>query len=63
MSCDTILRLKGHITAEQIIDYIDKNYKFIGSSVKENNYGVPLIIGLAGLSAIGRIRLIRYIRD
>ena len=39
MGCDTILRLKGHITAEQIIDYIDKNYKFIGSSVKENNYG------------------------
>ena len=39
MSCDTILRLKGHITAEQIIDYIDNNYKFIGSSVKENNYG------------------------
>ena len=35
MSCDTILRLKGHITAEQIVDYIDGHYKFI----KEENYG------------------------
>ena len=35
MSCDTILRLKGHITAEQIVDYIDEHYKFI----KEENYG------------------------
>lgn len=39
MGCDTTLRLKGHITAEQIIDYIDEHYKFIGNSVKEDNYG------------------------
>ena len=39
MSCDTILRLKGHITAEQIVDYIDEHYKFFNNGVKENNYG------------------------
>ena len=39
MSCDTILRLKGHITAEQVVDYIDEHYKFISNNVKEENYG------------------------
>ena len=38
MSCDTILRLKGHITAEQIVDYIDEHYKFISNSIREDNY-------------------------
>lgn len=37
MGCDTILILKGHITTEQIVDYIDKHYKFISNNVK--NYG------------------------
>lgn len=35
---DTILRLKGHITAEQIIDYIDEYYNLIENKVKEENY-------------------------
>ena len=41
MSCDTVssLRLKGHITSEQIVDYIDEHYKFMNNGVKENNYG------------------------
>ena len=39
MGCDTILRLKGHITAEQIVDYIDEHYKFISNNVKEKNGG------------------------
>lgn len=39
MSCNTILRLKGHVTVEQIVDYIDDHYKFISNSVKEDNYG------------------------
>ena len=34
MSCDTILRLKGHITAEQIVDYIDEHYKFMNNIVR-----------------------------
>lgn len=39
MGCDTNLRLKGHVTAEQIVDYIDEHYKFISNSVKEENCG------------------------
>lgn len=39
MSYDTILRLKGHITTEQIVDYIDEHYKFISNSIKEENCG------------------------
>lgn len=39
MSCDTILRLKGHITVEQIVDYIDEHYKFISKSIRKDNYG------------------------
>lgn len=39
MSCATILRLKGHITVEQIIDYIDEHYKLISNSIREDNYG------------------------
>lgn len=39
MSCDTILKLKGHVTAEQIVDYIDEYYKLFNNSVKEDNYG------------------------
>ena len=39
MSCYTILRLKGHITVEQIVDYIDEHYKFISNNVKEENGG------------------------
>lgn len=39
MSCDIVLRLKGHVTVEQIVDYIDEHYKFISNSVKEENYG------------------------
>lgn len=39
MGCDTILKLKGHIAAEQIVDYIDEHYKFFNNGVKENNYG------------------------
>ena len=39
MGCDTVLRLKGHITAEQIVDYIDEHYKVMQNGVKENNDG------------------------
>ena len=39
MGCDTILRLKGHITTEQIVDYIDEHYKFFNNGIKEDNYG------------------------
>ena len=35
---DTILRLKGHITAKQIIDYSDEYYNLIENKVKEENY-------------------------
>lgn len=39
MSVDTQLKLKGRITAEQIVDYITEHYKFISNEVKEENYG------------------------
>lgn len=39
MGCDTILRIKGHITVEQIVNYIIEHYKFISNGVKEENYG------------------------
>lgn len=39
MGCDTVLRLKGHITVEQIVNYITEHYKFISNGVKEENYG------------------------
>lgn len=35
MGCNTILRLKGHITPEQIVDYIDKHYDFKRKSIRE----------------------------
>lgn len=38
MGCDTILRLKGHITAEQIVDYINEHYKLISDGTHEKNY-------------------------
>ena len=39
MGCATILRLKGHITAEQIVGYIDEHYKLISDGTHEENYG------------------------
>lgn len=39
MGCATILRLKGHITVEQIVDYIDEHYKLISDGTHEENYG------------------------
>lgn len=39
MGCDTNLKLKGHITAEQIVDYIDEHYKLINDGTREENYG------------------------
>lgn len=39
MSASTILRLKGHITAEQIVDYIDEHYKLIKNGIREERYG------------------------
>lgn len=39
MGCDTNLRLKGHVTVEQIVDYIDEHYKFISNSIREDSYG------------------------
>lgn len=39
MSCDTILKLKGHITEEQIVNYIDEHYKLISDGTHEENYG------------------------
>lgn len=39
MGCYTLLRLKGNITVEQIVDYIDEHYKFISNNVKEKNGG------------------------
>lgn len=35
----TILKLKGHITAEQVIKYINEHYSLIDSEIKEENYG------------------------
>lgn len=39
MSADVTLNLKGYISAEQIVDYIDEHYKLINNGVKEENYG------------------------
>lgn len=39
MGCATILRLKGHITVEQIVGYIDEHYKLISDGTHEENYG------------------------
>lgn len=42
MGCYTLLRPKGNITVEQIVDYIDEYYKFISNNVKEENYGLKI---------------------